>query len=135
MSLTTVADCNMEFFLFLSLLPLTMETFNCIIFAINSIYMCVIFGMYVTICVMSGIMTHSAIGAIEVERDLVVTVNLKQTMSLCQIYKCVYMYTYIYDICINVYVCVYVYTYCAHAQCTQYTYIYMYTYVLRFSFV
>ena len=51
-------------------------------------------------CVMSGIMTHSAICAIEVERDLVVTVNLKKAMSLCQIYSCVHIHcTYMCFFC------------------------------------
>ena len=48
-------------------------------------------------------MTHSAICAIEVERDLVVTVNLKKAMSLCQIYSCVHIhctYVYITYICV-----------------------------------
>ena len=80
-----------------------------------------------TICVMSGIMTHSAIGAIEVERDLVVTVNLKQTMSLCQIYKCVYMYTYIYvytykHICMRIRI----YILCTCAMYTIHIHIYVY---------
>ena len=62
------------------------------------------FAIYcIDMCVMSGIMTHSAICAIEVERDLVVTVNLKKAMSLCQIYSCVHIhctYVYITYICV-----------------------------------